>query len=72
MNKEKIKIKPITNESEYKAASKIIDALIDADMIEDVEKRQKALEILAAITTLAIEYEKKSIILFLLLTLLKP
>ncbi len=54
-----ISIKPITNELEFKEASEIIDALIDADMIEDTETRQKALEVLAAITTIAIEYEKK-------------
>lgn len=54
-----ISIKPITNELEFKEASEIIDALVDADLIEDAKTRQKALEVLAAITTLAIEYEKK-------------
>lgn len=56
---DKIIIKPITDDLEFKEAGEIIDALIDADMIEDIETRQKALEILSAITTLAIEYEKK-------------
>lgn len=40
-------------------ASKVIDTLIDADMIENPEQRQRALEILNAITILAIDYEKK-------------
>jgi HTH-type transcriptional regulator / antitoxin HigA len=54
-----IQIKPITNEAEFEEASKIIDSLIDADMIEDPIERKKALDILEAITILAIEYEKK-------------
>ena|SRR6218665_3060267 len=52
-------IKPINSELEFKEASAIIDALVDADMLEDTETRQRALEILAAVTTLAIDYEKK-------------
>jgi HTH-type transcriptional regulator/antitoxin HigA len=40
-------------------ASKVIDTLINADMIENPEQRQRALEILNAITILAIDYEKK-------------
>lgn len=31
----KIQIKPITNQSEFKEANKIIDLLIDANLIED-------------------------------------
>jgi HTH-type transcriptional regulator / antitoxin HigA len=59
INLESIIIKPIITEQDFKDASNIIDALIDADMIENPEQRQKALGILDAITTLAIEYEKK-------------
>lgn len=54
-----IKIKPITTEQDFEEANEIIEALIDADMIEDAAVRQRALEILNAITTLAIKYEKK-------------
>ncbi len=54
-----IRIKPITNEQDFEEAGKIIDALIDADMIEDPAVRQRALEILNAVTILAVEYEKK-------------
>ncbi|MCP9769671.1 helix-turn-helix domain-containing protein [Lacihabitans sp. LS3-19] len=54
-----IKIKPITNEQDFEDANDIINALIDADKVEDLEVRQKALEILNAITILAVEYEKK-------------
>ncbi len=59
INLDSIIIKPIITEQDFKDASNIIDALIDADMLENPEQRQKALEILDAITTLAIEYEKK-------------
>lgn len=55
-----IRIKPITNEQDFEEANKIIDSLIDADMMEDVAVKQKALEILNAITILAAEYEKKN------------
>lgn len=55
----KIEIHPITNEKEFKRASDIIDLLIDADQIEDIVERDKALVILEAITILANEYEKK-------------
>ena len=54
-----ITIKPITCQQDFEDASKIIDTLVDADMIEDENIRKKALDILEAITTLAIEYEKK-------------
>lgn len=59
INLNSITIKPITNEQDFKEASQVIDSLIDADMLENPIQRQKALEILDAITTLAIEYEKK-------------
>lgn len=36
----KIQIKPITNQSEFKEANKIIDLLIDADLIEDKSKEK--------------------------------
>lgn len=54
-----IRIMPITTEQDFEEANEIIEALIDADMIEDATIRQKALEILNAVTILAIEYEKK-------------
>jgi HTH-type transcriptional regulator / antitoxin HigA len=60
INLDSIVIKPITNNQDFLEASTIIDALIDADMIESQTERQKALEILNAITTLAIEYEKRN------------
>jgi HTH-type transcriptional regulator / antitoxin HigA len=59
MDLNNIKIKPITNEEEFDAASEIIDSLIDADLIEDPIERKKALDILEAVTILAVEYEKK-------------
>ena len=54
-----IKIEPITNKEQFKKAADIIDLLVDADLIEDVKERQKALDILEAITILACDYEKK-------------
>lgn len=54
-----IVIRPITNGQDFEEASKIIDSLIDADMVEDVKYKQRALAILNAVTTLAIEYEKR-------------
>jgi HTH-type transcriptional regulator/antitoxin HigA len=59
INLDSITIKPIVNEQDFMEASRVIDTLIDADMIENPEQRQRALEILNAITTLAIDYEKK-------------
>ncbi|MBK9509122.1 MAG: helix-turn-helix domain-containing protein [Cytophagaceae bacterium] len=56
---ESIVIKPIANTEDFEKANAIINNLIDSDMIEDSTQRQKALEILDAITTLAVEYEKK-------------
>lgn len=54
-----IKIKPISNERDFEEANEIIEALIDADMIDDEKLRNQALEILNAVTILAVEYEKK-------------
>ena len=55
----KIEIKPITNQVEFDEANKIIDLLIDADLIEDKKVRKKSLDILEAVSILASEYEKK-------------
>ena len=55
----KIEIKPITNQYEFKEANKIIDLLIDADLIADKILRKKSLDILEAVSILANEYEKK-------------
>ena len=54
-----IKINPITNEEEFRYANEIIDSLIDADQIKNPVEREKALDVLEAITILACEYEKK-------------
>jgi HTH-type transcriptional regulator / antitoxin HigA len=59
MNLNDIRIQPITNEIEFAEAGKIIDLLIDADLIEDPIERKKALDILEAVSILAVEYEKK-------------
>lgn len=59
MNIDDIKIKPIVTEEDFEEASQIIDLLVDADMIEDQTQRTKALNLLEAITILAIDYEKK-------------
>ncbi len=37
----------------------MIDALVDADLLENEAERKKALDILEAITVLAIDFEKK-------------
>ncbi|MBK8747180.1 MAG: helix-turn-helix domain-containing protein [Saprospiraceae bacterium] len=54
-----MEIKPITNQSEFKEANKIIDLLIDANLIEDKKVRKRSLDILEAVSILANEYEKK-------------
>ena len=54
-----IVLQPIISENDFKWASEVIDNLVDADMIEDSILKQKALNLLDAITTLAIAYEKK-------------
>jgi len=56
---DEIVIKPITNLADFEYASNIIDALIDADLIEDTEGRKRAMNILEAVTISAISYEKK-------------
>lgn len=59
MNISEIKIKPITNQTEFEEAARIIDELVDADLIADPIDRKKALAILEAISILASEYERK-------------
>jgi HTH-type transcriptional regulator/antitoxin HigA len=59
MNISEIKIQPITNQAEFEEASRIIDELVDADLIADPVERKKALAMLEAISILASEYEKK-------------
>ena len=54
-----IVLQPIISEYDFKWASEVIDNLIDADLIEDPILKQKTLNLLDAITTLAIAYEKK-------------
>jgi HTH-type transcriptional regulator/antitoxin HigA len=53
------KLKPITSEEEFEEASRIIDQLIDSDLIEDPVKRKEALNFLEAISLLATAYEEK-------------
>jgi HTH-type transcriptional regulator / antitoxin HigA len=59
INLDEIIIKPITSKRAFEEANKIIDLLIDADLIENQEIRKKAMDILEAISILAIQYEKK-------------
>jgi HTH-type transcriptional regulator/antitoxin HigA len=59
INLNEITIKPITNQADFEEAGKVINALMDADLLEDEAERKKALDILEAITVLAIDYEKK-------------
>lgn len=54
-----IVLQPIISEDDFKWASEVIDNLVDADMLEDPTIKQKALNLLDAVTTLAIAYEKK-------------
>lgn len=54
-----IVIKPITNEEQFRQASQLIDQLVDADLLENIQERKLALDILEALTVLAIDYEKK-------------
>lgn len=56
---ENIVISPITNQEEFDRASEIIDAFVDADLIEDETTLKKALDLLEAVTLLAIAYEQK-------------
>jgi HTH-type transcriptional regulator / antitoxin HigA len=59
INLDEIIIKPITSKQDFEEANKIIDLLIDADLIENPESRKKAMDILEAVSILAIGYEKK-------------
>lgn len=59
INLDEIVIRPITNLTDFEEAGKMIDILVDADLIEDPNERKKALDILEAITVLAIDYEKR-------------
>jgi HTH-type transcriptional regulator / antitoxin HigA len=59
INLDEIIIKPITSNQDFEEANKIIDLLIDADLIENPEIRKKAMDILEAVSILAIGYEKK-------------
>ncbi|MCD8539722.1 MAG: helix-turn-helix domain-containing protein [Leadbetterella sp.] len=60
MNIDDIKIKPIVTPEDFEEAGQVIESLVDADMIEDEAQRTKALNLLEAITVLAIDYEKKN------------
>ncbi|ACT95626.1 helix-turn-helix domain-containing protein [Dyadobacter fermentans] len=59
INIDEITIKPITSQADFEEAGKVIEALMDADLLENETERKKALDILEAITVLAIDYEKK-------------
>jgi len=59
INLDEIVIRPITSLEDFEEAGKMIDILVDADLIEDPNERKKALDILEAITVLAIDYEKR-------------
>lgn len=59
INLDEIIIRPITSKRDFEEANKIIDLLIDADLIENQEIRKKAMDILEAVSILAIGYEKK-------------
>lgn len=59
MNIDDIKLKPVVTEEDYEEAGRIIELLVDADMIEDEAQTTKALNLLEAVTILAIDYEKK-------------
>lgn len=59
-NINEIVINPITTQTEFNQASELIEVLMDADLIEDEILRNKALNILEAVTVLAVDYEKKS------------
>lgn len=59
MNISNIKIDPVTNQKEFEEAIAIIESLMDTDSIQDTEERKKALDILEAVSILAMAYEKK-------------
>ena len=54
-----IVIQPITNPEQFEKTGQLIDQLIDADLLGDAQERKRALDILEALTVLAIDYEKK-------------
>ncbi len=54
-----VQIKPITNEQEFRATSQLIDQLIDVNLLDNADERKRAMDILEALTVLAIDYEKK-------------
>jgi HTH-type transcriptional regulator/antitoxin HigA len=54
-----IVITPITNKEDFEEANRIIDSLVDSDLLEDPVERKKALDLLEAITVLAIDFEKR-------------
>lgn len=59
INLDQITLKPITNERDFQEASGWIDHLVDADLLEDSVQRRRALDLLEALSVLAIDYEKK-------------
>lgn len=59
INLDEITIKPITSQADFEEAGKVINALMDADLLENEAERRRALDILEAITVLAVDYEKK-------------
>ena len=59
INVDNIKLRPITSIADFEQVSNQIDSLVDADLIENMTQRQRALDMLEALTVLAIDYEKK-------------
>ncbi len=55
----KIIIKEVNDEEDFKYAKEIIETLIDIDMVQDEAIKAKGLEILSKVTDLAINYEEK-------------
>lgn len=56
-----IQLRPITSKADFELVSSQIDSLVDADLIDDAVNRKKALDLLEALTVLAIDYEKKHV-----------
>ena len=59
INLETVQIRPITNEQEFRETSQLIDQLVDADLLTGANERKRAMDLLEALTVLAIDYEKK-------------
>ena len=59
INLDTVQIKPITNEQEFRETSHLIDQLVDADLLTGADERKGAMDLLEALTILAIDYEKK-------------